>query len=63
MSCELVERDLSAYLDRELDIDAATAIRAHLTGCLACRRLVGERDQNQRRVERHGSKRADGHAA
>jgi len=43
MSCELVERDLTAYLDRELDIDAATAIRAHLTGCLACRRLVGER--------------------
>jgi anti-sigma factor RsiW len=44
MSCELVERDLTAYLDRELDIDAATAIRAHLTDCLACRRLVGERE-------------------
>jgi anti-sigma factor RsiW len=44
MSCELVERDLSAYLDRELDIDAATAIRSHLTDCIACRRLVAERE-------------------
>jgi anti-sigma factor RsiW len=44
MSCELVERDLSAYLDRELDIDAATAIRSHLTDCGACRRLVAERE-------------------
>jgi anti-sigma factor (TIGR02949 family) len=43
MSCELVERDLSAYLDRELDIDAATAIRSHLTDCIGCRRLVAER--------------------
>jgi anti-sigma factor RsiW len=44
MSCELVERDLSAYLDRELEIDAATAIRSHLTDCIACRRLVAERE-------------------
>src|SRR5262249_54174205 len=44
MSCELVERDLSAYLDRELDIDAATAIRSHLTDCVACRRFVAERE-------------------
>jgi anti-sigma factor RsiW len=44
MSCELVERDLSAYLDRELDIEAATAIRSHLTDCVACRRLVAERE-------------------
>jgi len=44
MSCELVERDLSAYLDRELDIDAATAIRSHLTDCVACRRLVAQRE-------------------
>jgi anti-sigma factor (TIGR02949 family) len=44
MSCELVERDLSAYLDRELDISAATAIRSHLAECVNCRRLVAERD-------------------
>src|SRR5262249_62424455 len=44
VSCELVERDLTAYLDRELDLDAATAIRLHLAGCTACRRLVAERE-------------------
>ena len=44
MSCELVERDLTAYLDRELDIDAASAIRSHLADCTACRRLVAERE-------------------
>lgn len=44
MSCELVERDLTPYLDRELDIETATAIRSHLTECTACRRLVAERE-------------------
>ena len=44
MSCEHVERDLDAYLDRELDTESATAVRVHLSGCAACRRRVAERE-------------------
>ena len=29
MSCALVERDLDAYLDRELDAEASAALREH----------------------------------
>jgi anti-sigma factor RsiW len=42
--CEDVERDLDAYVDRELDTDCATAIRDHVSGCAACRRRVAERE-------------------
>ena len=31
MSCELVERDLDAYLDRELDAGASAAVREHVS--------------------------------
>jgi anti-sigma factor RsiW len=44
MSCAYVERDLDAYLDRELDGAAATAARVHLSECVACRRRVAERE-------------------
>jgi anti-sigma factor RsiW len=44
MSCEHVERDLDAYLDRELDPSAAAVVRAHISECAACRRQVAERD-------------------
>lgn len=44
MICEDVERDLDAYLDRELDPDCATAVRDHLSGCGTCRRRVTERE-------------------
>ena len=44
MSCEHVERDLDAYLDRELDAAAAMDVRGHLDECAACRRLVAERE-------------------
>jgi anti-sigma factor RsiW len=50
MSCEYVERDLDAYLDRELDAQAATAARDHLTECAACRRRVAERETLSRLV-------------
>ena len=50
MSCEDVERDLDAYLDRELDAQAGTAARAHLTECAACRRRVAERQTLSRLV-------------
>jgi anti-sigma factor RsiW len=51
MSCEVVERDLDAYVDRELDSDSATAIRDHLNGCATCRRRVVERQALGRLVQ------------
>jgi anti-sigma factor RsiW len=50
MSCEYVERDLDAYLDRELDAAAAAAARMHLGECAACRRRVAERETLSRLV-------------
>jgi anti-sigma factor RsiW len=44
MSCEHVERDLDAYLDRELDAATAMEVRGHLGECVSCRRLVTERE-------------------
>lgn len=44
MSCEHVQRDLDAYLDRELDVESAKDVRDHIGGCVACRRLVKERE-------------------
>ena len=44
MSCELVERDLDAYLDRELVAESSTAVREHLVTCAACRRQVARRE-------------------
>jgi anti-sigma factor RsiW len=44
MSCELVERDLDAYLDRELDAEASAAVREHVRTCAACRRQVLQRE-------------------
>lgn len=43
MNCETVERDLDAYVDRELRSDSATAIREHVSTCAACRRRVADR--------------------
>ena len=43
MTCEIVERDLDAYVDRELDTDADRDIRDHLRDCARCRSRVGER--------------------
>jgi anti-sigma factor (TIGR02949 family) len=50
MSCEYVERDLDAYLDRELDTESAMAVRDHLSGCALCRRQVAEREALSRLV-------------
>jgi anti-sigma factor RsiW len=44
MSCELVERDLDANLDRELDAESSAAVREHVSTCAACRRQVARRD-------------------
>ena len=50
MSCELVERDLDAYLDRELDAAASTAVREHVRTCAACRRQFAQRETLSRLV-------------
>lgn len=44
MICEQVNRDLDAYLDRELDATGDANVRAHLGECAACRRRVAERE-------------------
>ena len=44
MICEQVERDVDAYVDRELEPSAAASIREHLAGCSSCRRLVTQRE-------------------
>jgi anti-sigma factor RsiW len=41
--CEHLERDLDAYVDRELDGACSAALRDHLSGCAACRARVAER--------------------
>jgi anti-sigma factor (TIGR02949 family) len=50
MSCEHLERDLDAYVDRELENESATTIRDHLSGCAACRRHIAEREALSRLV-------------
>jgi anti-sigma factor (TIGR02949 family) len=52
MSCELVERDLDAYLDRELDAEASSAVREHVRTCAACRRQLAQRETLSRLVRR-----------
>ena len=44
MSCELVGRDLDAYLDRELDAASSVALREHVMACAACRRQLAQRE-------------------
>lgn len=44
MTCEYVERDLDAYLDRELDAESTRVVREHLGGCATCRERVSERE-------------------
>jgi mycothiol system anti-sigma-R factor len=51
MSCEHVERDLDAYLDRELDAESSKSIRDHIGECATCRRVVGEREAVSRLVQ------------
>jgi anti-sigma factor (TIGR02949 family) len=51
VSCEQLERNLDAYIDRELDLEAATAIRDHVDGCASCRQRVAERQALSRLVQ------------
>ena len=43
MTCETVERDVDAYIDRELEAAADADLHDHLTGCALCRSRVAER--------------------
>jgi len=43
VSCEVVNQDLDAYVDRELDTEASTVVQGHLAGCASCRARVAER--------------------
>jgi anti-sigma factor RsiW len=44
MSCVHIERDLDAYLDRELGAESSSAVHDHLSACATCRRQVSERE-------------------
>lgn len=43
MTCDYLDRDLDAYVDRELGVEAEAAVREHVNGCAACRSRVSER--------------------
>jgi anti-sigma factor RsiW len=45
VTCVDVERDLDAYVDRELDAKSAAAVRDHLEQCPGCRGRVAERQE------------------
>jgi anti-sigma factor (TIGR02949 family) len=42
VSCETIEHDLQAYVDRELDPGSTRIIGDHLDGCEQCRRKLAE---------------------
>ena len=44
MNCDQVKHHLDAYVDRELDVQTAMSVRAHLAECASCRRRVAERE-------------------
>lgn len=40
MNCEIIQKDLQAYLDHEVNEETTQSIRAHLTDCASCRGRV-----------------------
>jgi anti-sigma factor RsiW len=42
VNCEQVERNLHAYVDREIDVDTAGVIREHVATCPSCRPRVAQ---------------------
>ncbi len=42
MTCEDIRRQLTPYLDGELDATRGSAVRGHLRGCEACRAIAGD---------------------
>ena len=43
MSCRLLESELDAYFDGELDVESSRVIREHLEKCAFCRARLAER--------------------
>jgi anti-sigma factor RsiW len=50
VSCTLIDHELDAYVDRELDAQATARLQDHLGGCDACRTRVAEREMLGRLV-------------
>lgn len=50
MTCQQVERELSAYLDGELTAAARAGVDAHVAGCSSCRERLAELDKLVRGV-------------
>lgn len=44
MTCQYLDRDVDAFVDGELDVQAAAAVREHLSGCAACRARIRDRE-------------------
>lgn len=44
MTCQYLDRDLDAFVDRELDAETEAAVRLHLSGCAECRARVSDRE-------------------
>ncbi len=42
MTCADVQKQLTAYLDGELDADRGSVVRGHLRECAACRQVAGD---------------------
>jgi hypothetical protein len=42
MQCQKVQRNLSAYLDGELDLAASRSVESHLDQCAACMKMVAD---------------------
>ena len=51
MTCAYLDRDLDAYVDGELPVEADAAARAHLDGCAACVARVRERQALKRALQ------------
>lgn len=51
MTCTYLDRDLDAYVDGELSVEADVAVRAHVSGCAVCARRVNERQMLRRALQ------------
>ena len=51
MRCRKVQRNLSSYLDRELELRAAKKLEAHLAGCPRCREKLAALERMEKALE------------
>ncbi|MCX5867310.1 MAG: zf-HC2 domain-containing protein [Proteobacteria bacterium] len=50
MNCRQAEKNLSAYLDRELELKDAKALEAHLSDCPRCREKLAELEKIEKAI-------------